>query len=669
MKTVSTSAQDSAVEPNVPIQLRAAADSYVPSLDGLRTIAVGLVIAFHLSLPGAGLGFAGVDVFFVLSGYLITAGLLRDVASHGRPRYGKFWQRRFRRLLPAATLALLAMLAYTSFFVPLYRRVDVTWDIIWTSLYLGNWHFMGANSYFASDGTPSPLLHMWSLAVEEQFYFAWPLLIGGGAYVATWMGVGTTARRRTVAILAGVTAGLIAASAILLAVLFDPAAPDRAYMGTDAKAFEPLLGALLAIAFTSPSIRDWFAGHHRLVAVVGAFVGISVLPFLAGPSEFYFRGGAVVLSLAVALVIGALVAQPHSTSLSAFLSWTPMAYLGQISYGLYIWHWPWSVWLGVAHHEEFRMLRAPAALAGTLVCAVVSYHLVEQPIRSGRLATQLTPRRLLASVAVVMAAVIILAAAVQINTTNRLRSEGPDGLNTTSILVVGDSVPLRMMESLSGAAEASDAVLDSAARGGCPPLAIEMQEYLKEDHAGSGDCRMLEGLQRDKLEQIQPDIVFWWSRYEVHQRWVEGRLVGPEDEAFWPALEADLESTVDRLTAGGSRLVIAQTERPGSGMLTRCTPQDCHPLLDLMTNHDEFRRRWNNMVVDLAATDQRVSTFRMDPILCKDPEPAAPTRPALCDDSREGGLLRPDGSHVQVDPYGQEAAAAVLQAMLTASGA
>ena len=235
MQTVSKSAQDSVLESQAPIPPRAAADSYVPSLDGLRTIAVGLVIAFHLSVPGAGLGCAGVAVFFVQPGPPTTAGLFRDVASHGRPRYGRFWQRRFRRLLPAAALALLAVLVYASFFVPLYRRVDLTWDVVWTSLYLGNWHFMGANSYFSSDGTPSPLLHMWSLAVEEQFYFAWPLLIGGGAYVAKGMGVWTGTRRRTAAVLAGVTAALIAASAILLALLFDPAAPDRAYMGTDAK--------------------------------------------------------------------------------------------------------------------------------------------------------------------------------------------------------------------------------------------------------------------------------------------------------------------------------------------------------------------------------------------------------------------------------------------------
>ena len=155
--------------------------TYVPSLDGLRTIAVGLVIAFHLAVPGLGSGFAGVDVFFVLSGYLITAGLLADTAKHGRPRFARFWQRRFQRLLPAATLVLLAVLTYATLLAPYYRRTALADDTAWTSAYLANWHFMQANTYFSSDGTSSPLLHMWSLAVEEQFYFAWPLRSCGAA--------------------------------------------------------------------------------------------------------------------------------------------------------------------------------------------------------------------------------------------------------------------------------------------------------------------------------------------------------------------------------------------------------------------------------------------------------------------------------------------------------
>lgn len=636
------------------MQTPPAVESYVPSLDGLRTIAVGLVIAFHLSVPYLGLGFAGVDVFFVLSGYLITAGLLRDTVRYGRPQYGKFWQRRFKRLLPAATLVLLVALIYGTFFVPLFRKAAVSWDVFWTSIYLGNWHFMGANSYFSSDGTPSILLHMWSLAVEEQFYFAWPLIIGLVAFIAAKAG----AKRRTVLIIGVVGVLLVLVSAWLLMLLYNPDAPDRAYMGTDTKAFEPLLGALLAVALTNGGVRAFFSTHHRLLALVGSVTCIVVLPFLAGPSAFYFRGGALILSLGVVLVIGALVAQPAPTSMSRFLSWGPMAYLGQISYGLYLWHWLWSVWLDVAHQEEFRMLRAPAALAGTLICAVLSYHLVEEPIRRGRLSKFFTLRRVLIAVALVMAVVLTWATALRL---------APGASGDRTIVVVGDSVPYRLMESLDQAATENDMVIDNASRGGCPPLSIELQEYGKPDHEGVGDCTMIADLQTEKIDQVKPNLVFWWSRYEIHQRWLDGRIVGPDEEEFWTALEGDLMASVNRLTSTGATLVIAQTERPGGGMVTRCNEDDCHPLLDLMTNHDEYRRRWNQMVVDLAERDDRVRTFRMDPVLCKDEEPAEPTAPALCDDSRPGGgFLRPDGSHVLVDPYGKQTAEAVLQEVLRA---
>lgn len=632
------------------------APSYVPSLDGLRTIAVGLVIAFHLSVPYLGPGFAGVDVFFVLSGYLITSGLLRDTQRYGHPQFAQFWQRRFKRLLPAATLVLLAVLTYATFFMPLFRRTAAANDVTWTAVYLANWHFMGSNSYFSSDGTPSLLLHMWSLAVEEQFYFIWPLLIGLVAWLFRRFRKNSGAG--LVVVLASVTLALSLLSAVLLVALHSPEAPDRAYMGTDSKAFEPLLGALLAILISLPVVRGWFA-RTRWVGAVSAVIAILVVPFLTGPSVFYFHGGAVILSLCVALLIGSLVTS-STTGVSRILSVPPLVYLGKISYGLYIWHWPWSVLLGVAHHEEYRALRAPAALVGTLICAVLSYHFIEEPIRRGRISKVLTGRRLVAAVAAVMALTLGWSTALRMS---------PAAAGDRTILVVGDSVPFRLMEPLDAVARDSKLVVDNASRGGCPPLSIELQEYDKPDHEGAGDCTVVAGIQEQKLRTDQPEIVFWWSRYEIHQRWIDGRVVGPDEELFWTTLHSDTELTIDRLTSTGATLVIAQTERPGNAMLKRCTVQNCHPLYDLMVNHDQYRRRWNQMVVDIAASDSRVKTFRMDPLLCNDEEPAAPTVPATCDDVQpDGEVLRPDGSHIAVDPYGPKVAYAVLQEVLTTAG-
>lgn len=536
---------------------------YVPSLDGLRTVAVGLVIAFHISVPGLAFGFSGVDVFFVLSGFLITTGLLRDTQRYGRPQFAKFWQRRFKRLLPAATLVLLLVLAYTTFFTPLFRKAAAADDVTWTAVYLGNWHFMGANSYFSSDGTPSLLLHMWSLAVEEQFYFVWPLLIGLVA-LALRGAARRASSNRLVTVLTVVTIVLILGSVVLLALLYDPASPDRSYMGTDTKAFEPLLGALLAILMSRAPVAAWFASNARWVAAVGLVASAAVMPFMAGPSAFYFRGGALILSVGVALLIGALASAP-SMLLTRGFALPPLVYLGKISYGLYIWHWPWSVLLDVAHQEQFRTVRAPAAVLGTLVCAVLSYHFVEEPIRRGKLSKWLTGKRLLAAVIVVMAVTIGWAQALT-------HLSNPRG---NTIVVVGDSVPFRLMVSLDEVGKEQGFVVDNASRGGCSPLAIEQQEYDKPDHSPDGDCRKVADLQVERIKADQPSIVFWWSRYEVNQRWLDGAVVGPDSDAFWEAQGRDLRAAVDRLTSTGATLVIAQTERPGGGMTTRCSPENC----------------------------------------------------------------------------------------------
>lgn len=147
------------------------------ALDGIRTIAVFLVILFHVSTPGFAAGYIGVDIFFVLSGYLITAGLMRETRRSGRINVGTFWLRRFKRLMPAALLILAAITVWMLWIAPLFQIRSISADPWWTLLYLANWHLMTASSYFSATGTPSPLLHMWSLAVEEQFYVVWPLIL------------------------------------------------------------------------------------------------------------------------------------------------------------------------------------------------------------------------------------------------------------------------------------------------------------------------------------------------------------------------------------------------------------------------------------------------------------------------------------------------------------
>ncbi|NHB84059.1 hypothetical protein G7085_03745 [Tessaracoccus sp. HDW20] len=187
------------------------------------------------------------------------------------------------------------------------------------------------------------------------------------------------------------------------------------------------------------------------------------------------------------------------------------------------------------------------------------------------------------------------------------------------------------------------------------------------DHEGPGDCRSLAATQQERIDLFQPETVFWWSRYETQQRWVDGRLVGPDADEFWQVYERELASTVGRLTAGGAHLVIGLTERPGSVLVDRCTPEHCYKIHAQMLDHDEYRRRRNEIVTRLAEQDDRVRTLDMDPLLCLDPEPTVPGRPAACNDVDVDGPYRWDGTHVDIRVYGDRVAQRVLSGLLRAA--
>ena len=233
---------------------------HVRALDGMRAIAVLLVIAFHVRLPGFRAGFVGVDIFFVLSGFLITSLLLEEIRRTGRVSLSAFWARRARRLLPALVLVLLTVGVVTALTATYTERASMRGDLLATTGYVANWHFVQTSTYFADIGVDSPLEHTWSLAIEEQFYLLWPLLVFGVAAVGL--------RPRTaVGVLAVLGVGV---SVGLLAILWAPGHVERAYMGTDARLFEPLLGAAGAALVASPwgrarleRARDVGAGGGR----------------------------------------------------------------------------------------------------------------------------------------------------------------------------------------------------------------------------------------------------------------------------------------------------------------------------------------------------------------------------------------------------------------------
>ncbi len=350
----------------------------MPGLDGLRALAVLAVIAYHVDLPWAQGGLLGVGVFFTLSGYLITDLLLAQWEAAGRLRLKAFWLGRARRLLPA----LFVMLAVVTAWVTLLDSSQlpaIRGGVAASAFYVNNWWLIAQHSsYFAQFGPPSPLGHLWSLAVEEQFYLVWPWLLLLGL---RWQ------RKRSAGVtwLVAPTLLLAALSAVAMALLYRPGYdPTRVYDGTDTRAFAVLIGA--ALAFLWPS-RELGSNATRVarwgIDAVGA-AGLAVVAVLIWRtneySAFLYRGGMVLLSLGTALMV-ASAASPASR-FGRMLGWRPLRWLGVRSYGIYLWHFPIIVLTTPASGGD-TLARGALQVAAAIGAAALSWRFIEEPIRHG----------------------------------------------------------------------------------------------------------------------------------------------------------------------------------------------------------------------------------------------------------------------------------------------
>ena len=387
-------------------------EGFRPDLEGLRAIAVSLVLLYHAAVPGFGGGYVGVDVFFVLSGFLISGVLLRELESTGTISLASFYARRLRRLLPAVALLIAVTVVASVVVLSPLSAADVAADGVASSLYASNLRFaLQATDYLQSELAPSPLLHLWSLGVEEQFYLFWPALL----LVATRAG---SNRGRRV----GLVAAAIVVGSFVLSLWLTTASAPWAFFSLPSRAWELGIGALLAV------------GAARLAALPRSFaagagwfgLGMIIAAGLVIDTSTPFPGVAALLptlgtALAMLPGMGSAVSGPET-----LLGWKPARFLGRISYSLYLWHWPLLVLPTAVAGATLPLPVRVGLMLLAIPIAYASQRWLEDPIRRGRL-VGVAPRRNLALAGALSIAVATASLGLGFVTTQRLAAATAGG--------------------------------------------------------------------------------------------------------------------------------------------------------------------------------------------------------------------------------------------------
>jgi peptidoglycan/LPS O-acetylase OafA/YrhL len=629
---------------------------YRPALDGLRAVAVLAVIGYHLTahVPG---GFLGVDVFFVLSGYLITSILLRQLFGEGRIRLTEFWAHRARRLLPAVLVLVLACAFEVSHHEPL-----VTWqlrqsDLLSTLFYYANWHFIATDqSYFASFLGASPVRHTWTLAIEEQFYIVWPLLVFGIYRLA-----------RSPRLLMGLIVAGTVASTIAMALLYRAADPSRAYFGTDTRASTLLVGAGLALLIQRRP--EWLTATRgralsRWAWAPVALVTLAAFAIVTDHSTGYYRGGALVFALLIAIGLFVLEAAPTGRLASA-LSVAPVRWIGRISYGLYLWYWPVLVWMNGALPGHSRV-RALLELAVMFAAATVSYYVIELPIRTGRLPGVGLSRRRLATVMPIAIALVALATVhwttlgsgsltAQLTPLTPLacarevvvdgpydwcpRRIGPAGAPV--VASIGDSTSQALYTGMRVAAARRGWTYIEAAEGGCTVLPLLFVDAdTAQDIAQARRCvtdipRIIAEVQA----RYRPDVWVLTDRWPIVTLVTRaGTPLAPTDPRRNQPIETAERALLRRLTADGARVLLIPTPPPGEPVdcaLHRAAASICeNPAFSVL---DPVTAELTSTIRAAAAGLRRVTVVPIADVVC----PEGGRCPAVID----GTVVRYDGVH------------------------
>jgi peptidoglycan/LPS O-acetylase OafA/YrhL len=605
---------------------------HVPALDGLRACAVLAVLLYHSGEPWARGGYLGVDMFFVLSGFLITSMLVTEWHRTGTIRLGAFWARRARRLLPALGVVILGVACYSLVFAGTDELSRIRADGLATIGYVANWRFvLSGQSYFDQFSQPSPFRHMWSLAIEEQFYLVWPVIVLG---VLWW--------RRSLRALFGITVIAAIGSATLMALLYDSHHdPSRVYYGTDTRAQAVLVGAAAGIFLLGrPPIRD--LRGRVLLAMVGCSGALFTLWLWWNASEtssVMYRGGFLAAALAVVAVI-ALVSDPTPNLLGTLLSWRPLRWVGAISYGLYLWHWPLYLTLTPGRVGLDGTPLLALRLAVTFAFAAASYCAIEMPIRRGVFPA---PARWVASPAIALLVVVVLFGSTMGATSSVDLSHAPalapvpavkhDDAATTApvrVLVQGDSVAWFLGAAMVQDQSKNGLVVWNRARWGCS-LGFGTSSRVGPAE-GSGPCADWHEVFKSEVDKFRPDVVVLLSNvFDIFDRTVDGRTMKFGSAALDDYYRRLLSQASRILASHGARVLFLESPHPlQSDSLWETNPE--------WAQDQSWRtQHFNELLRSVAGTEQgTTSTIDLVPFVCpQDPCPA----------SVDGLVYRGDGVH------------------------
>lgn len=519
---------------------------HIPGLDGLRALAVVAAMAFHAGVLDG--GFLGVDLFFVVSGFLITDLLLEDAAAHGRVRVARFWAGRVRRLAPALLLVLAVVLVWAYVAATPSMAQTTSEQAAWSLAYLTNWFALfGDVGYWGAEAAKTPLNHLWSLAIEEQFYVVWPLVVAGAA-----------TRRRPRRALAAVAVGGMVASAAWQAWAADRAGTDRAYLGTDTRAVALLAGCVLAVLLTSRGDGHRVAGPSRPVSLPPALLDIAAVAAVAWlgwswaaadlDDRSLYQGWLVSCSAAAGVLVVAVVHR-RTAWYSRALSAAPLVWVGRRSYSLYLWHWP--IWVMVAPASAGRIGAGTwvVRLGLTALAATASYAWVEQPIRRG----WGDGRRLAQAGGVVAAAMAVLVLAFPPTLPPALRSEpvslgATGGTGSLDILVAGDSWARNLGFALDLADAAHRNTYTNLGIGGCGLLVGTEQGCIERQRARWAD--VITGDPPDAVLLVTGSV-----DQGIGAR-MGGRLLLPCDPAWDAAYASRLDDAITVLRGGAARIPV-----------------------------------------------------------------------------------------------------------------